>query len=60
MVLELRDSEGATTELRVDISVDELDQNNAPVITSRAPPVKPRSVRRTATVRWRRMKMATR
>ena len=36
MVLELRDSEGATTELRVDISVDELDQNNAPVITSQA------------------------
>ena len=36
MVLELRDSEGATTELRVDIGVDELDQNNAPVITSQA------------------------
>ena len=36
MVLELRDSEGGTAEQRAQIAVDELVQNNPPVITSQA------------------------
>ncbi len=36
LVLEIRDSEGATVEQVVQISVDELAQNNDPVITSQA------------------------